>query len=81
MRLNELNIVQASEGIRQKKFSVTELVLDCLTAIQEKDKDIHAYLEVFDDALKQAKKADEEISKYRNIKFAAAFRHAACRKG
>ena len=64
---NELTIKQASAGLRQKEFSAAELTSHCLEAIQKKDGDLHAYLEVFQDALEQAKKADEEISKYRNI--------------
>ncbi|KKU06020.1 MAG: Glutamyl-tRNA(Gln) amidotransferase subunit A [Parcubacteria group bacterium GW2011_GWA2_45_30] len=59
MKLNELTITEAAEGIRKKNFTVTELVLDCLRAIKEKNSELHAYLEVFDDALDEAKKADE----------------------
>lgn len=57
--LNELTITQASEGLRQKKFSVTELVSDCLQAISKKDPQLHTYLEVFETSLEEAKKADE----------------------
>lgn len=66
MGLNELTISQAAKGIRARQFSVTELVSDCLSAIREKNKGLNAYLTVFDDALRQAKEADEGISKYRN---------------
>lgn len=64
--LNELTIKQASEGLRRKEFSAVELTESCLKTIREKDGDLHAYLEVFEDALQQAQKADELISKYRN---------------
>lgn len=67
MILNTLTIKQASEGLRKKEFSATELVSSCLESIREKDGNLHAYLEVFQDALDQAKKADEQISQYRNI--------------
>lgn len=60
--LNELTIKQASAGIRQKKFSVTELVSDSLGAIKAQNKELNAYLEVFDDAIGQAKKADEMLA-------------------
>ncbi len=61
MNLNELTIQQASEGLRKKQFSVTELVSDCLDSIKEKDGKLHAYLEVFEDALEEAKKKDEVL--------------------
>lgn len=67
MNLNELTIKQASEGLRQKEFSTTELVSSCLKSVREKDDDLHSYLAVFQDALEQAKKADEKISTYRNV--------------
>ena len=62
MGLNELTIKQAADGLRKKEFSVTELVSDCLKTVREKDKEIHAYLEVFEDALVEAKKLDILIS-------------------
>ena len=58
MRLNELTITQASASLKKKEFSVTELTASCIAAIKEKDSEIHAYLEVFDDALAHAKRAD-----------------------
>jgi aspartyl-tRNA(Asn)/glutamyl-tRNA(Gln) amidotransferase subunit A len=67
LNLNKLTIAQASKGIQSKEFSVTELASDCLKAIQEKDKDIHAYLEVFDDAKKQAEEADKKFAAIDNI--------------
>ncbi|QQG45690.1 MAG: Asp-tRNA(Asn)/Glu-tRNA(Gln) amidotransferase subunit GatA [Candidatus Sungiibacteriota bacterium] len=62
--LNQLTIQEAALGLRQKKFSSTELVADCLTAIKSKDKELHAYLEVFGDALDEAKKADEMLQNH-----------------
>ena len=67
MNLNELTIKQASAGLRKKTFSVNELVSDCLEEIKKRDSDLHSYLAIFQDALTEAQKADEEISKYRNI--------------
>lgn len=61
MNLNELTIKQASDGLRERKFSVSELVADCLEAIKDRDGDIHAYLDVFESAKEEAKKADDMI--------------------
>lgn len=61
MHLNQLTITQASAGLSKKEFSTTELIKDCLLAIKEGDGNIHAYLSVFEDALEEAKKADEAI--------------------
>lgn len=62
MKLNELTLAGAQDGIRQKKFSVYELVSDCLAAIKKKDRQIHAYLNVFDNALEEAKNSDEMLA-------------------
>lgn len=67
MNLNELTIFQASYGLRKKEFSVTELVSDCLAAIRQKDEGLHAYLEIFDEALKEAKGADEILKDSREL--------------
>ncbi len=67
MNLNELTIAQAAAGIRKKEFSIAELVSDCLDAIREKNQNLHAYLDVFEDAAEQAHRADAQISTYRHI--------------
>lgn len=68
MRLNELTIKQASAGLHQKEFSVTELVEDCLDAIKRENKNLHAYLDIFEDAADAAQKADEMLgSKYQSV--------------
>ncbi|MDP3779482.1 MAG: Asp-tRNA(Asn)/Glu-tRNA(Gln) amidotransferase subunit GatA [bacterium] len=60
MKLNELTIAAAAEGLHRKDFSSVDLTMACLLAIREKDRDIHAFLEVFEeDAIAQAKAADE----------------------
>ncbi len=58
--LNKLTIEEALEGLSNGDFSSVDLVKSSLSIISEKEGDIHAYLEVFDDAIEQAKKADEE---------------------
>ena len=64
MELNKLTIEQAGEGIRKKDFSSVELVSACRDAIARRDGTIHAYLEVFDDALTEARARDKEIAAY-----------------
>ncbi len=60
MNLNELTIAAAAAGLRKKEFSSVDITMACLLAIREKDRDIHAFLEVFEeDAIAQAKAADE----------------------
>src|SRR3989344_4170376 len=66
MKLNELTISETAQGLRGKKFSASELVSDCLKAIKERDRELHAYLEIFEDAAEQAKKADEALADNRN---------------
>ncbi|MHB1163411.1 MAG: Asp-tRNA(Asn)/Glu-tRNA(Gln) amidotransferase subunit GatA [Minisyncoccota bacterium] len=46
--LNEMTIVEAARGLRAREFSVRELWDACATAAQEKNPDLHAYLELFD---------------------------------
>jgi aspartyl-tRNA(Asn)/glutamyl-tRNA(Gln) amidotransferase subunit A len=53
-----LTIVSAREALKRGDFSARELTEACLKNIKEKDGDIHAFLEVFDDALEQADKVD-----------------------
>lgn len=59
--INSLTIKDAREALKSKKFSSRELVQAHLDLIKEKDKDIHAFLEVFSDALEQADEADKRI--------------------
>jgi len=63
MKLNKLTIAAAAQGLRRKEFSSVDLTMACLLAIREKDGDIHAFLEVFEeDASAQAKAADEMLA-------------------
>lgn len=69
--LNRLTISEASAGIREKKFSVTELVSECLASVKRENKNLNAYLEVFEDAIDEAQKADEMLnSKHQNAEVA-----------
>lgn len=56
--LNELSIIEAAEKLHKKEISAGELTRACIDEIKKRDGTIHAYLEVFDDAEKQAAEAD-----------------------
>ncbi|MBI4120791.1 MAG: Asp-tRNA(Asn)/Glu-tRNA(Gln) amidotransferase subunit GatA [Parcubacteria group bacterium] len=57
-------IEQIQKGLREKKFSATELARSSFEAIRERDGKLHAFLEVTEDlALEQAKAVDEKIAK------------------
>jgi aspartyl-tRNA(Asn)/glutamyl-tRNA(Gln) amidotransferase subunit A len=56
--LSVLTIRKVHEDIKNGKYSAVDLTKAYLENIKKKDGDIHAYLEVFSDALEQAQKAD-----------------------
>lgn len=60
--LNKLTVVSAREALKKGEFSAIDLTNESLKIIKEKDKELNAFLEVFDDVLNQAKEADEKIS-------------------
>lgn len=62
MHLNTLTIAQARKGLDTKEFSATELVSDCFDAITKHDPEIRAFLDVYGDALAEAKRRDEDLS-------------------
>lgn len=55
-------IKEAHELLKNKKITSVELTESFLNSIKEHNGDINAYLEVFDDALEQAKEADARIA-------------------
>ena len=59
--LQNLTIKKAHGHLKSGDFSALELTQAYLDQISKKNKDIHAYLEVFDDALDAAKAADYKI--------------------
>ena len=59
----KLTISEARKKLDAKEFSAAELAQAYLDVVAEKNEDIHAYLEVFDDVLEQAKDADKRIAK------------------
>src|SRR3990167_1430726 len=65
--LSKLSMKRARVALRKKEFSARELTQTFLDTIKRRDSDtsntgagIHAYLEVFDDALEQADEADKK---------------------
>lgn len=63
MNLVNLTIAEARRALDAKEYSALDLTEAYLRAIEEKDKDIHAYLEVWaDSAREEAKRADELIA-------------------
>ena len=67
ININKLDIKKAHEHLINGDFSAVELAQECLKNIKEKDKDTNAYLEIYDDVLEQAKKADEKIMNKENV--------------
>lgn len=62
MNLTNCTITEARALLDAKKISAVELAQAHLDTIAEKDPNIHAYLEVFDDVLAQAAHADTRIA-------------------
>src|SRR3989344_4134435 len=60
MNFNNLTIKKARKLLADKEISARELTAYFSKIIEEKNKDINAYLEVFDDALNEAEKLDKE---------------------
>ncbi len=59
--LAKLTIEKAHEAMKGGEFSAIDLAQAYLDEIKKKDKEIHAYLEVFSDVREQAKVADERF--------------------
>ena len=61
--LATLTISKARKALDTKEFTAVELASAYLAEITEKNPELNVYLEVYDDVLEQAKKADELIAK------------------
>ncbi len=59
--IRNLTIEKAHEMMKDGKFSCRELVEEYLKIIEEKNKELNAYLEVYDDAIKQAEEAQKRF--------------------
>jgi aspartyl-tRNA(Asn)/glutamyl-tRNA(Gln) amidotransferase subunit A len=57
--LKNLTIEKAHESLKKGEYTVTDLVNAYLEVIKEKNSDINAYLEVYDDVHEQAKRAEQ----------------------
>ncbi len=56
--LASLSITEAAKKLQAKEITAVDLAHACLANIEKKNKDLNAYLEVFDDVLAQAEAAD-----------------------
>jgi aspartyl-tRNA(Asn)/glutamyl-tRNA(Gln) amidotransferase subunit A len=63
INLETLTIKEARKKLDAKEFSAVDLAQAYLNEIEKKNKELNAYLEVYDDVMEQAKKADEMIKK------------------
>ncbi|MFA6353373.1 MAG: Asp-tRNA(Asn)/Glu-tRNA(Gln) amidotransferase subunit GatA [Candidatus Paceibacterota bacterium] len=63
INLNTLTIAKARVALDKKVFSAVDLAKVYLAEIEKKNKELNAYLEVYDDVLDQAKEADDRITK------------------
>lgn len=63
MKLNQLTITEAKEGLKQKKFSSVELTKACLERIEQVEPKINAFITVLEKkALDRAKWTDEQLN-------------------
>ena len=60
--LKNLTIKKAHESLVKGDFTARDLAQAYLDEIKKRDGDIHAYLEVYDDVLKQADEAQKKVS-------------------
>ncbi len=65
--ISKLTIASAHQHLVKKEFTARELALACLSVIEKDDKEVHAYLEVYDDVLEQAQDADNRIAKGEDV--------------
>lgn len=61
MKLNQLTIKKALEGLKLKKFTSVKLTQSCLNRITQTDKKLSAFLTLNPEATNEAKKADQLI--------------------
>jgi aspartyl-tRNA(Asn)/glutamyl-tRNA(Gln) amidotransferase subunit A len=63
MKLNNLTIKQAKDGLRKKEFSSLELVNACLEQINKRNKELNVFITICEnEALERAKEADKLIN-------------------
>jgi len=59
--LKTLTIEKAHKAMKDGDFSAVDLAQAYIDNIEKKDKDVHAYLEIYSDVLEQAKEADQRF--------------------
>ena len=62
--LKDLTIEKVHKSLLAGEYTCRALTEEYLKVIKEKNKDLNAYLEVFDDALLQADNADKKFKKW-----------------
>ncbi|MFA6463467.1 MAG: Asp-tRNA(Asn)/Glu-tRNA(Gln) amidotransferase subunit GatA [Candidatus Paceibacterota bacterium] len=62
INLKELTIKEARRSLEAKEFSAVDLASAYLEIIKEKNSDLNAYLEIYDDVIAQAEEADKKIA-------------------
>ena len=67
MNITELTVHELQEKIKNKELTSEEITKAYMDRINEKEKDVEAFVTVCDDALEQSKKIDEELNKENNI--------------
>ena len=67
INIKEITIEKASEMLKKGETTSVDLVNACLKNIEAKNKELNIFLEVFDDAIEQAEKADEIIKNGKGI--------------
>jgi len=60
--LKNLTIEKAHQNLKKGVFTCQELVEEYLKVIKEKNKELNAYLEIYDDILEQVEKAQKEFT-------------------
>ncbi|MDD5043135.1 MAG: Asp-tRNA(Asn)/Glu-tRNA(Gln) amidotransferase subunit GatA [Patescibacteria group bacterium] len=86
MKLNQLTIKEAHEGLKKKDFSSEELVRACLGQIKKHDKEINSFITVAEkEALADAEEIDKKIKAGEKIDLLSgipfAVKDAICTKG
>ncbi len=62
MNLKDLTIKKARELLDKREITAIELATEYLKAIKEKNSDLNAYLEIYDDVIAQAEEVDKRIA-------------------
>jgi aspartyl-tRNA(Asn)/glutamyl-tRNA(Gln) amidotransferase subunit A len=85
MKLNQLTIKEAKEGLKTGKFSSVDLTKACLEQIKKHNGSLNAFITIIEkDALESAKKADELISNKQDLPLLGipiALKDLFCTKG